>query len=261
MSSDDGGSSLLLWIIVICLIAGLYGVGPCSGCGDRKCKAECIQHVVSTGDTLGKLSKLYYGDRKHWQDIKWQNDLQSSRLKAGQKLQVYVPRTEDWGQACQTLISARMNQLGIERSDELILAIANGIADMNIGGDPLIALEQCRWTIATAHQESMFEFAVGGAGEIGMYQFKLDTVRLTGRWYKINWMAQANDMDLVKFLLDPRNATKVFLLHYTELHRRYKGLWMAWKRYNNGSEAAAYASKAVKRYWEVRRLKPVDCNP
>jgi hypothetical protein len=133
---------------------------------------------------------------------------------------------------------------------------------MNLGTtDPLGALEQCRWAIVTAHQESLFEFAIGGAGEVSMYQFKLDTVRLTGKWYNIDQLANGSDYQLVRLLLSTRQATKIFLLHYRELYRRYKSLWMAWKRYNNGSEATAYASKAMKRYKEVRKLQPVICKP
>jgi hypothetical protein len=223
-------------------------------------KAECITHTVKKGETLGKISEEYFESQKFWKDIKWQNDLKRNHLKVGQQIDIYIPDTKDWKIACRALVYMRIDQLGVSRPDSLVSAIVNGVADMNIGGDPIVALEQCRWAITTAHQESLFQFAVGGAGEIGIYQFKLDTVRLTGKWYDMDYL-QGSDAQLVKLLLDTRSATKVFLLHYIELHKRYKGLWLAWKRYNNGSEAAAYASKAVKRYWEVRQLQPVRCQP
>jgi hypothetical protein len=155
----------------------------------------------------------------------------------------------------------RLEQLRLKR-DGLAGDIIAGIEMTSINEldfTPVQKLEACRWALTTAHQESLFQFAIGGAGEVGMYQFKLNTVRLTGKWYNLRPMATGSDAEIVRWLLDTTQATEIFLLHYTELHRRYKGLWLAWKRYNNGSEAAAYASKAMKRYWEVRRLQPVKC--
>ncbi len=243
---------------VFCILAGISnGVSLCTS----KAEARCVTHIVEQGQTLGKISKQYYGDRNHWQDIKWQNNLKRNRLKVGQELGIYIPDEDDWKIACTLLIHLRLDQLGITRPAYTTDGIIDGVIDMNmVDPDPIRALEYCRWATATAEQESMYQFAVGGAGEIGMYQFKLNTVRLTGRWYN-NLYLQGDDTRLVKLLLNPQIATKIFLLHYIELHKRYKSLWIAWKRYNNGSEAAAYASKAMKRYWKIRQLQPIKCRP
>ncbi len=264
--SDNSEGLWWLIVIVLVLVFGLLGIGPCS----NKAHAKCVVHTVERGDTLGKISKQYYVnedgyDKSHWQDIKWQNELKTTRLKVGQKLGIYLPDENDWFKACQALINMRIDELRLTRDESLALAIAQGInmvGTNELGYTPAQKYEACRWAAATAHQESLFQFAIGGAGEVGMYQFKLNTIRLTGRWYKLKPMAKGTDATLVQWLIDPVRATEIFLLHYAELYKRYNNnVWFAWKRYNNGSEAHAYASKAVKRYWQVRKLQPVMCKP
>jgi len=249
-------SDNIIWVVVILIIILPF---MCS----KKSKAECITHTVQKGESLAKISKQYYGDRAHWKDIKYQNDLKRNWVKEGQELQVYVPGYDDWGNACGNILYQRLQALGLERPRSFIRSFIAGIELSSIMShkyaNPMDWLKSCRWAIATAEQESMYEFAIGGAGEVGTFQFKLDTVRLTGRWYKIENLSTGTDRELVKLLTVTDEAVAVFVLHFRELHRRYKNLWIAWKRYNNGSEAAAYASKAIGRYNKIRRIKPMEC--
>jgi hypothetical protein len=246
-------------LIIILLVFGLLGVGPCAS----KAKAECITYTTVKKDTLGKLAKRFYGDRNYWHDIKWQNNLKRNTLPIGIKLHMYMPGHSDWETACRNIILQRIETKRIDPNRYIFIQestlegirLATDILDF----DPRQRLEACRLATATAEQESMYEFAVGGAGEVGPYQFKLNTVRMTLRPYESS-DTKNNDEELVRLLLDYSVATQIFILHYYDLLGRCKGSrWCAWKRYNNGSEAAAYASKAMKRYWEIRSLQPGIC--
>lgn len=223
---------------------------------------KCHTYVVEKGDTLYKISKKILNTPHQWYDIKLQNNLKSKKLQIGQELTIYEPTSLDWMEACEDILRQRWEQLDLQRSTSKYYELIDGIAAAsNIleVEDPDRLLEICRWAITTAEQESMYEFAIGSAGEVGMYQFKLDTVRLTLRWYDLQW--NQSDKSLVSYLITTSNATMIFVLHYYELWRREKkDLWLAWRRYNNGSEAAAYASKALDRYRRIKRLQPKLCN-
>lgn len=224
--------------------------------------AKCVIHIVKENETLGLISNQYYDTPDKWRNIKWQNNLRSNKIEVNQELEIHIP-DHDWIDACRDLIRQRLHR--VKRIDQLELLTENipsGIilvttVDEHIQATNTEKLEMCRWAIATAEQESNFEFAVGGAGEIGMYQFKLDTARLTLKWYGIN--LEQDDKSLVKMLLDEDSATWMFVLHYHYLIKRYGSMWIAWKHYNNGSEASAYASKVVERYWQIRSLKYTGC--
>lgn len=227
-----------------------------------KAQAKCYVHIIQQGDTLTKISEKYTGEDQHWKSIKLQNNVRSTKLKIGHKLDVYVPDEIDWEHACRNIISVRLGQLKIKRPEGFKNGIVQGIvlaSDNILFLSPRKKVEMCRIALTTAIQESFCQFAIGGAGELGCYQFKADTVRLTGEWYTLHPMANATDKDIATWMLDSASSTEIFVLHFHEIHKRYGNLWSSWKRYNNGSESAAYASRAMERYWKIKKIIPVQC--
>jgi len=246
------------WFLLISTIFLLGSV--CS----PKASAKCLQHTVIKGETLRKISKRYYKDSSHWYDIRLQNHLKRNVIRPGQQLNIYIPDTNDWTIACENIFTARINRLASPGSDISARNIIDGILLANkLSGNtltPVQKLEACRWAIVTAQQESNFEFSIGSAGEVGSYQFKLDTVRLMGERYKILYLAEGSDKALVRILLKPIDATAIFVLHFMYLHKKYNSLWLAWRKYNSGSEADAYASKAMQKYQRVKEIVPIRCS-
>jgi LysM repeat protein len=221
---------------------------------------KCLVHIVELGETLGKISDKYFETKGKWSDIKYWNKLNRNILEIGQKLRIYIPDWYDWKSACQYVLAKRMKQLRVSnRLDNFIDAIPAGVsfAYQNIKmGKPYIAFDLCRYAIATAEQESYFEFAIGGAGEAGPFQFKLSTVRLTLMLYNIK-LGDMSDKTIVKNLLNEMWATYIFVLHYDYLLNRCSGnRYCAWKLYNNGRDKHIYAERALKRHDAIRKINP-----
>ena len=265
MSKNKNETSIIIPLLIGIILGVLWFRGD--SCTSNA-KAECITYTTVKGDTLGKLAKKFYGDRQYWRDIKWQNNLKRNTLPIELELQIYIPDSKDWKLACRNILQQRINKKKISEDKHLYIMYSTirGLEEAsNIIYPPLNSREKiefCRFTIVTAEQESMYQFAIGGAGEVGPYQFKLNTVRMTFRSHGEYKDTYLTDKTIVKMLLGYDAATMVFVLHYYDLLKKCKGSrWCAWKRYNNGSEASAYASKAMKRYWEIRQLQPEICKP
>jgi LysM repeat protein len=232
---------------------------------NQEAKAGCLTYTVQKGDTLNKISQQHFGDKSYWRDIKRQNHLKSNYLKIGQELSFYIPDDLDWTSSCKSILKQRQKALRLNRPEVPFHGIVDGVAGAGtILGieDPILLLEMCRWAITTAEHESMYKFAIGSVGEIGIYQFRLDTARLTLRRYNISNEQDLTDEYLVRLLLDTKAAATVFNLHFHTLYSRYNSLWLAWYRYNGtGDHAKEYADKIMKRYYEIRMLQAVTCRP
>lgn len=249
------------------LLLGLL-VGQCT-CSIKGAQAECLQYTVQKGDSLKKVAKEYYGHKKYWLDIKYQNELKRNRLKPGQELYLYIPEETEWFSACNSIIIQRLAEKGYsERYSEagdILFGLKQAFRTLDLNA--LEKLEMCRWAVTTAEQESMYIFSVGSAGEIGMFQTLLDTARLTLAEYNIGFeddngktMKPPTDRQLVTLLLDNKFATFIFALHFHSLREQRGSLYLAWYRYNGfGEHAKLYADKAIRRYYEIRRIQPLYC--
>lgn len=257
---DNTKHSIIFGIIFLSIFIGIALTW------EKKARGACHIYKTVKGDTLGKLSKDFYGSRSYWRDIKAQNFLKRNTLPIGLELYIYVPDKDDWQKACKSIILQRIKKKRIDASkyhyiwSKTIKGIIKANDTMREPLDPIELVEACRLATATAEQESMYEFAIGGAGEVGPFQFKMTTARMTLKAYRKYKDISLTDKTIVQMLLNYDIATMVFVLHYYDLLKRCKdNKWCAWKRYNNGSEAAAYASKAMKRYQEIRLLQPEMC--
>lgn len=226
-------------------------------------EAKCIQHQVQKNETLKSISEDYYGHKKYWLDIYYQNELKKRRLKTGQVLHLFMPDKEDeWYAACGSLVLQRLAEKKREYLSHVAQAIPAGIllAERMLGyPNPMEKLEMCRWAITTAEHESMYgEFFVGAAGEIGPYQMLLNTARLTYKWY--GDVSERSDLELVKQFIHFNLATEMFILHFHKLYTKYNGLWLAWKRYNgHGRLAEEYAHRIIIKYRQIKKLQPIKC--
>ncbi|RLF68241.1 MAG: hypothetical protein DRN26_00255 [Thermoplasmata archaeon] len=223
-------------------------------------KARCIVHDVQQGETWRGISIQYYKSPYRVKDLLVQNNF-PRKLLAGSRVYIYIPTEDDWQAACENAISWRLSmRRRYDRIPTFIQAIPQAIQQVFPSISPERKLDLCISALVTAEQETMYEFMIGSAGEVGIYQFKLDTVRLTGRQTKVLSIASENDEYLVRLLLDPLEATKVFLLHYMYLLQRYEySHRLAWRRYNNGSMAEAYAERAMDKYTTITRQKLFNC--
>ena len=247
----------LLWVAIIVLFCHV------NECQPKQAKAGCLTYTVQKGDTLNKISKQHFGKKSYQRDIKRQNHLKSDYLKVGQELSFYVPDELDWMESCSTILRERQKALNLKRFEVPFYGIVDGVAGAGIVlgiENPITLLEMCRWAITTAEHESMYKFAVGSVGEIGMYQFRLDTARLTLQEYNINSQHDLTDKYLVQLLLNTKAAATVFSLHFYTLYLRHDTLWQSWYKYNGtGDHAKEYADKIMKRYHKIRMLQAVTC--
>lgn len=250
--------NLVFYIFFLIIIIALF---LCSMLCKDAC-AKCYIHVVEEKETLASISKKYTGETQHWQGIQKQNALKDHKICVGQNLYVYVPEEDDWAIACRNIIETRLHQIRVIRPKEFIDDIIYGISvasDRTLHLSPRKKVEMCRVTLTTALHESYCMFSIGGAGELGIYQFKVSTVQLTGEWYGMHHVANATDELITYWMLDTAHATEIFVLHFHELHKRYGNLWLSWKRYNNGSDASAYATRAMEKYYKIKQINPINC--
>jgi hypothetical protein len=120
-------------------------------------------------------------------------------------------------------------------------------------------LYRCYITAAVTEQEGLYSFAIGGAGEIGQYQFKVETLRiatkLAGEDYK-----NLTHKDLVNRVLDSFSATYYFTIYFDYLLKACRGnTWCALEIYNSGLDKKAYAASVYKRYMSFVNGKSFDC--
>lgn len=237
-------------IITILLLAGVSN-------------AKTIKYTVKRGDTLSKLAKHYYNNWRKWKIIQETNNIRGTRIDIGKVLLIPDVKEFEWKDPCKQIVTERMIQLHKDAAtiaktrDAFIYAIehASEVIDDVAPVDGFKKLEMCRWALVTAQQETNFQFAIGAAGEIGMYQFKLDTVRVVLNIYRFK-DKMPTDKQLVTYLLDPAAATYIYLLHFNYLKSKYGSLRLAWKRYNGaGPYAEMYAERAMVRYREVKRIR------
>jgi hypothetical protein len=235
----------------------------------RDACAKCIKHTVLPRETLAMLAESYLGSAKHWREIKRNNHLRSNRIKAGTTLYIHIPDEEDFPIACRNIVLQRLrklNKLQVD-ADDTAQAIINGIglASIDISAkfgktvSPRELLELCYAATTTAERESAYRFTVGAAGEIGMFQFKLRTVRNTLAFYLDVDAKTLSDKDLVLLLLQPEKAAYIFVLHFYELWEKCrKNMWCTWRRYNgSGPHAHEYAGKALQRHRKVYNIAPM----
>jgi len=225
----------------------------------------CETHIVSKGDTLASISKKYTGTTDNWFQIYNQNNLRTKTLEKNQTIHIYLPAAHTWKEACKNIIEGRCKYHNKKCNDieSIVLGIEEGVDVLYKEG--LIAnnntktyMEFCYAAAATAEQESMFEFRVGGAGEVGMYQFKLSTLKLA--ILGTNSTVNLSDRELVSMLLDTRTATLYFVTWYGFLLKTCLGYkYCAWKKYNAGVDADSYASSVITRYYKIRNQKHYQC--
>lgn len=168
---------------------------------------------------------------------------------------------DNWTTVCQQVANQHIAQHAGIYNFEIITGIQLAVETISsIYGqlDPFTMFQLCEWAIATAEQESFFRFAVGSAGEIGPYQFKLNTVRLVGKIYTLD--VGTTDREIVENLLDNTMATYIFSLHFYNLLHRHKTLWRAWRSYNNGKHATQYANEIMHRYTRINALTQKYCH-
>lgn len=168
---------------------------------------------------------------------------------------------QTWLTACEQLVADHIS----ERNGETLLNIPVGLqlAIEIIKGkygelNPYMAYQMCQWALTTAEQESYFRFAVGSAGEIGPYQFKLNTVRMVGKIYGFD--IGRSDREIVENLLDDTMSTCIFSLFFYHLLMKHHTLPQAWWVYNNGKHARQYVKQVMGRYSRVKQSAVTYCN-
>lgn len=216
--------------------------------------AKCVKHIVKPGETFSKIAEQYSPlTSKHASYV--QRAATSNKYPLiNEEITFFVP-DKKWDIDCEMVIQQRMECKGLEPTYEPKLIVA-GIrsATRQLGLNEVQSFNLCIQAAVTAEQESMYRFAIGSAGEVGMFQFKLDTVRLTYRWYKSN-LYDDSDEALVKKLISTTSAAYIYALHFQELKRRYGDIRLAWKHYNGGSSAEEYSERAMRRYKEIKRIE------
>lgn len=176
------------------------------------------------------------------------------------KAQQCVYTDDTWIEGCQKIAQVHMlqqtGQVGVTIIAGLQLAAVT-IEEKFGKVEPGMMFQLCQWALATAEQESFFRFAVGGAGEIGPYQFKLNTVRRVGNFYAVD--LGRTDREIVETLLDDTMSTYVFTLHFYQLLMKHKTLWRAWYAYNAGKHATQYANEVTRRYKRIKQVVYAQC--
>lgn len=238
--------------------------------GVQKACAKCVEHVVLPHETLSSLADLYLGSKDHWREIKRNNNLHKDRIKAGSVLYILIPEYDDFPIACRNIVLqrlSRMNKLKVDK-EEIAQAFIHGIglASADISAkfgktvSPREMLDLCYAAVTTAERESAYKFAIGAAGEVGMFQFRLRTARAELAFYLDVSPETLTDKDLVLLLLQPEKAVYVFVLHFHRLWERCRrNMWCTWRRYNgSGSHARRYAGKAMQRHKEIYNIAPMQ---
>lgn len=224
----------------------------------------CFQHVVETGDTLASISKLWFGNTKHAKSIAKYNNVQELNLKVGTNISVYLPDELDWMDACTNVILARLSQrMSLEQIPN-VLPIISAIEEFEVDEGrymtPSKKLELCKILLTISEHETLYRFRVGKVGEIGIYQFRLSTARFVVS-LMVNPIGMTDEI-LVKYMLDPKNAAKLFLVLYSYLHDKHGSTWTAFYAYNGaGPMARRYANEATTKLNEISRIREMECNP
>lgn len=234
----------------------------------KKACAGCVKHTVLPQETLSTIAETYLGNPKYWTEIKRNNKLSSKSITAGETLYVYIPETIDFDIACRNIVIQRLEKFSKIPGRSIIansiihgIDLASAQISLKFGKtvSPREMLELCYAAVTTAEHESAYRFAVGNAGEVGMFQFRLRTMRGTLKFYTDINMSFYSDEYLVRMLLKPENAAYIFALHFYRLRERCKkSMWCTWRRYNgSGPHARKYAGKTMQRHKKIYNIPPM----
>jgi hypothetical protein len=224
---------------------------------------ECLTHTVVKGDTLGSISHQWFGTSSRWKEVRDYNDLQKTGLVVGTNVGFYVPDEDDWVEACFNIMLTRLDHRNVLDRMRNVIVIPEAIENINWKQELNLPasekLRLCRVVLAVAEQESLYQFRVGGVGEIGIFQLRLSTFRHVLAIYDQS-VDENTDEQLVTHLLTPVNAIETFLKLFIYLEKKAGSLSGAFYSYNgSGPHAKRYSREAMQKYYEISRIKPLNC--